>query len=80
MNKLKNICRNFIKDESGAETIEYVCIIAVVAGLIALVITGVVITLQNKINEANTTIGGIDANGGVQNSNGGGQTSVASTP
>ena len=61
---MKKLFRNFMSQDSGAETIEYVAIIAVVAGLIALIGLVVIPALSGKINDAAGTIDGIDTTGG----------------
>ena len=52
---MRKYINSFIKDEKGMETIEFVVILAIVAGLIA-VISAVGVTVRKKADEANTEI------------------------
>lgn len=53
---------NFVREDDGAETIEYISIIAVVAVLISVVL-GIVVILQSKLDQAADTIDGITVPG-----------------
>jgi pilus assembly protein Flp/PilA len=63
MEKFKNMCRQFIKDEDGATMIEY----ALLAALIALVVAAALVTLQNALsnsfNRASNCLDDASANG-----------------
>lgn len=52
---MRNYLKAFIKKEDGMETIEFVVILAVVAGLIV-IITGVGATVRNKATDAQEVI------------------------
>ena len=76
MYDLKKAVKGFITEDDGAETIEYICIIAVVAALIGVVVA-IVAILKSKMETAGDTINGIDP---TIPSTGGGTTSTPSTP
>lgn len=52
---MKNYLKAFVKNEEGMETIEFVVILAIVAGLIA-IISAVGATVRNKATDAQTAI------------------------
>jgi Flp pilus assembly pilin Flp len=53
MKKITNLVKGFLADEKGAETVEWVMVAAVLAGIISVVFWG---TLQTGLNTAITTI------------------------
>jgi Flp pilus assembly pilin Flp len=59
MKKITNLVKGFLADEKGAETVEWVMIAAVLAGIITVVFWG---TLQDGLSAAITKISGQMAN------------------
>ncbi|MDO9423555.1 MAG: hypothetical protein Q7T40_05135 [Methylobacter sp.] len=59
MKNIINKIKAFLADEQGAETVEWVMIAAVLAGIITVVFWG---TLQGALNDAIKAIGGQMAN------------------
>jgi Flp pilus assembly pilin Flp len=59
MKKITNLVKAFIVDEKGAETVEWVMIAAVLAGIITAVFWN---TLQTGLNTGITSINGMIAN------------------
>jgi Flp pilus assembly pilin Flp len=59
MKKITNLVKGFLADEKGAETVEWVMIAAVLAGIITVVFWG---TLQTGLETAITNITGQMAN------------------
>lgn len=59
MKKITNLVKVFFADEKGAETVEWVMIAAVLAGIITVVFWT---TLQDGLNTGITSINGMIAN------------------
>lgn len=55
--------KRFIKDQEGAELIQFALVIAIVA-VLAIAIQGVVTAAEQKVNDAKTLIDGINIGGG----------------
>lgn len=60
---MKNYIQRFVKDENGAEIIEYAIVIGIVAVLVIALIAIVAIVKQ-KMEQSGELIGGIDVAGG----------------
>lgn len=66
--------RHFLRDEEGAELIQFALVIAIVA-VLAVAIQGVVTAAEGKVNDAKDLIDGINISGG-----GGGGADAGITP
>lgn len=62
--------KRFIKDEEGAELIQFALVIAIVA-VLAIAIQGVVTAAEGKVNDAKNLIDGINIGGGGSGGSGG---------